>query len=195
MKYNRLLALLLALIMLFSLISCNKKNPHDNYHPDYSQQNSQHDEDQQGAEGKVTYVYSVVSKTLHLPDCYHISRMNEDYKFTFTGNISELLEKGYTICRDCLVPDDDKDDVSEEEDDTNKIAKEDATFVINKSSKTFHHLDCFRIDTMEQKNIKYTDLTLEELMELDENKPCRDCLPDAAKEYYQKHPEEDKSKK
>jgi hypothetical protein len=196
MKHDRLLAFLLILTVLFSLTSCKEKdyhgNSHDNSNIHNPQQgnNSQHEE-QEGGEGKVTYVYSVVSKTLHLPGCYHIGRINEEYRFEYTGSISELLKKGYTICRDCLVPDDEKEEEpDEEEDDTNKVAKEDATFVINKSSKALHTLDCFRIDTMDKKNIQYTDLTLEDIIALDEYKPCRDCLPDEAEEWKELHGKE-----
>lgn len=196
MMNKRLLAILLVFIMLFSMVSCKQKNPHINNPGDNSHDNNdlhndsanqQHnDASNQGGEGKVTYVYSILSKTLHLPSCYHAGEIKEDYRFEYTGYITELLEKGYTICKDCLVPDKEEE---EPEDDTNKVAKEDATFVINSSSKALHMLDCHHIKEMEEKNVQYTDLTLEELIELDIYKPCGFCLPDEYKEYMEKHPD------
>lgn len=190
MNRNKILAIVLALTLILSITSCDKKNKNNNSddpHGQYGQHTENPENDsQQGGEGKVTYVYSVVAKTLHLPGCYHLDRMNEEYKFEYTGSITALLENGYTICKDCLVPD--KKEEEPEEDDTNKIAKEDATFVINSSSKALHCLDCHIIDSMEEKNIEYTDLTLEELIALDKYKPCGFCLPDEYKEYEKNHP-------
>ena len=187
MKINRLISVLLCVILFFSLASCaHGNNNHSNNNNSAGQNNTP--SQNQGGEGKVTYVYSVYSKTIHLPECFHIGRINEEYLKT-TQDLTTLPLDEYTICRDCLAPDVEEEEP--EEDETNKIAKEDATFVINKKSKALHTLDCFRIKTMEEKNIQYTDLSLEALMELDENKPCKDCLPEAAKEYYEKHPELD----
>lgn len=193
MKDYRFLALLLALVLLFSLISCKNNDPHGDG-GNGGEAQDQHDNtegQQQGGEGQVTYVYSVVSKTLHLPNCYHIDRMNEDYKFEYTGSITVLLEKGYTICRDCLVPDTEEEE-EPAEDDTNKVAKEDATFVINSASKMLHTLDCHHVEVIVEKNIQYTDLTLEELIALDEYEPCAVCLPDEAEEYDKNHPDDEK---
>lgn len=190
MKALKFLSILTSLILALSMASCahgsgNNQNANN--------QNNQNLNQNQGGEGNITYVYSVYSKTIHLPSCSHVGRINEEYLKTTQEIASLLQDEEYTICRDCLVTEEEKPEP--EEDDTNKIPKEEATFVINKSSKALHTLECFRIKTMEEKNIEYTNLTLEELMELDENKPCKDCLPDAAKEYYEKHPELNKDSK
>lgn len=188
MKKCKIIALLLSAILLLTITSCNKNDPHGTPSHTNSPTPNQGEDDtvQEGGEGQITYVYSVVQKMLHLPDCYHLDRMNEEYKYEYTGNISELLNNGYTICRDCLVPD--TEDEEDEEDEENKIAKEDATFVINSSSFALHKLDCHHIDKMEEKNIKYTDLTLEELIALDLYQPCGFCLPDEYEEYMKNHP-------
>ena len=189
---NRLVYILLILVLMFALISCNNgghnsgNNSSDDPHNNINSNDIHDDAEQQGGEGTVTYVYSVLSKTLHLPNCYHVGEIKEEYRFEYTGYISELLEKGYTICKDCLVPDTEEEGT---EDDANKIAKEDATYVLNSSSKALHMLDCHHIKEMDEKNIEYTDLTLEELIELDVYKPCGFCLPDEYKEYMEKHPD------
>lgn len=184
MKFTKIITLLLALAMIFSLASCNKNQHGQNNHNSH--------QNQQGGEGNVTYVYSVVSKVLHTADCYHIQRMNEDYKVNFEGDINELLANGYTLCRDCLAPEEEKEEEPEEEDNTNKIPKEEATYVINANSKTFHELDCHHVSVISEKNIEYTNLSVEELMAL-EHKPCSICLTEASKEYEKTHPKEDKN--
>ena len=181
MRNSKLIALLLCFVLAFSLSACNKHG-HANQH-----QNADNDSD--GGEDKIVYVYSVVSKTIHLSDCYHVDRMNEEYKNYFEGDLNSLLANGYTLCRDCI--DVQIKEEEPEEEDPNKVSKEDATYVINASSKTFHELGCHHIEGMAEKNIKYTDLSLEELV-AEEIKPCSSCLPDAAKEWKENHPEEDK---
>lgn len=189
MKSSRIISLILSLIMLISLVSCNQVHMHTGHGGNNSSSNSDPSHEQ-GGEGNVTYVYSVLSKTLHLPTCYHIERMSDEYKFEFKGDISVLLEKGYTICRDCLVPKDETEK-EPEEDDENKVAREDATYAINAASKWLHTLDCYHLEVMAEKNLKYTDLTLEELIALDEYRPCAFCLPDEAEEWEKNHPEEE----
>ena len=180
MKISKIFAFLLCIVLVISLGSC-KKHGHTNQH----QNNDQSTTDD---EGTITYVYSVVSKTVHLPDCYHIDRMNEEYKNYFEGDVNELVARGYSLCRDCIDIQV-KEEEPEEEDNTNKIPKEEATYLINTSSKTFHELDCYHIKGMSDKNVEYTDLSLEELV-AEEIKPCGTCLPDAAKEWKENHPEE-----
>ena len=194
MKNYKFLSTILILIMIFSLVSCKEKDSHQNSHQGHNNNtgvvnpNTEDDDvEQSGGEGYVTYYYSVLAKTLHLGDCYHVKEIKEEYLKT-TKQVAHLLEDGYTFCRVCLIPDDDTD-TEDKEDDTNKVAKEDATYVINSSLKTLHELDCSSVKEMKEKNIQYTDLTLEELIELDIYKPCKNCLPDEAKEYYEKHPE------
>ncbi len=197
MKILRLLALTVSIILMLSLFSCdqlhlhtgkgssNSKDPHDQHQPPSD------NEENEGGEGKVTYVYSVISKVLHLPDCYHIDRIKEEYKFEYTGDITVMFEKGYTVCKDCLAPDEPEEEPEEEEEDPNKVAKEDATYLINSSSNKFHKLDCYHIEGMSEKNIKYTDLSIEELIAL-EHRPCATCFPDEAEEWEKNHPDEKK---
>ena len=199
MKNSGIISLIVAIIMIFSLTSCieinvpsDKENdPHNNTHDNYQPpEEDESDESTQGGEGNVTYVYSVLSKTLHLPGCYHTGRMNEDYKFEYTGDIAIMLGKGYTICKDCLVPDEEKEEEEEPEEDENLIAKEDANYAYNKVSLVIHTLDCHHLEIMIEKNLRYTDLTIEELLEL-EYRPCGACMPDEYKEYKKNHPEEE----
>ncbi len=183
MKYNRFLAIFLLLTILASLISCNHGHFGNKNHGDNGQNG---DTEQPGGEGYVTFYYSVTAKTLHLADCYQVKEINEEYLKT-TTDASSLLEKdGYKLCGICLGPPKAEEP---DEDDTNKVAKEDATFVINKNQKTLHDLKCHWIKEIKEGNIQYTDLTLEEIIALDEYKPCSSCLPDEAEEYYKKHPE------
>ncbi len=186
MKRYRFLAFLLTLVLAFSMISCKNGDPHGNGGSDpHDQQNNT--DTPQGGEGTVTYVYSVVSKTLHLPGCFHIDRMNEDYKFEHTGSITALLEKGYTICNDCLVPDNDEEEEPEEED-SYAVPEDQAEYAYNKASRVIHELDCHNIKIMNKENLRYTDLTIEELLEL-KHIPCGSCMPDEHEEYKKNHPD------
>lgn len=190
MNFHRFLALLLALVMALSIISCKKEDSHGDYHPSPNDQQQSNNDTQSGGEGTVTFVYSVVSKTLHMKGCYHIDRMNEEYIFEHTGSITPLLEKGYTICKDCLVPDDEKDDEPEKEDDY-AVSVDQATYAYNKASRVIHELDCHNLKIMNEENLRYTNLSIDELIELF-HVPCGSCLPDEYEQYKKDHPEEDK---
>ncbi len=200
MKISRAISLILVLIMILSLSSCieihlpssDSSDPHDDPHNYYqtgqSGGSTEGDDDgAQGGEGNVTYVYSVLSKTLHLSGCYHTNRMNDDYRLEFTGDINFLLGKGYTICKDCLVPEE-KEDEKDEEDEV-LISRDDATYAYNKVSLVIHTLECHHLEIIIEKNLRYTDLTMDELLEL-EYRPCGVCLPDEYKKYKKNHPEE-----
>lgn len=190
MKLNKIIAALITVILLISLCSCDQVHVHNGNNNNQTNDNLHNSGggNNQEVEKPITYVYSLISKTIHLPDCYHVDRIKDDYKFDYNGDLSLLFEKGYTICKDCLVP-----DVEEEipEEDTNKVAKEDATYVINAATNRLHELDCYHVDNMVEKNIEYTDLTLEELLAL-EHIPCSSCLPEEFEEYEKNHPEEEK---
>lgn len=204
MKSARIVATIVSFIMIFSLFSCdqlhfhtgnNNNNNSHNQHPGYNS-NPNTDSDQapeqnnnQGSEGKITYVYSVVSKMLHLPDCYHVGNIKEDYIKEFTGDISEKLKEGYTICKDCLVPEDEKEDDKEDEEDENLISKEDATYATHKTKLVIHLKNCYTLESMSAKNLRYTDLSLEELLALD-YRPCGTCMPVEYAKYKEEHPEE-----
>ena len=188
MKITKILSLLVIFVILLSFVSCDQIHSHFGHGTSNSNQTGNDDTDNNQEKPKATYIYSVLSKTIHLPGCYHIDRIKEDY-LKETNSLAPLFEKGYTICRDCFHVKD-EDDEKEEEEDVNKIPKEEATFVINSSSAKMHHLDCYHVEGMVEKNLEYTDLTFEELLEL-EYTPCKTCMPDEAKEYYKNHPEEE----
>ena len=193
MKISRLTAILLIFVLLFSLISCKENDPHDN-HDNHGNQdtsdNQQGDVEQSGGEGFVTFYYSVNSEKYHLADCYHVYAIEE--KFLKTSNdAAALAADGYAPCRDCIAV---RDDASEDED-NNRVSKENATYVIGTSGNRLHELDCHNVKKIHEENIRYTDLSIEELMELDEYVPCRDCLPDEADDYYERHPEKDPNNK
>ena len=188
MKGYRFLAILLIFVMLFSMISCDKNKKKDDENGDGSENNQQADNNgdtQQGAEGRVTFYYSVNSSVYHIEGCYHIYSIDEEFLKTSTS-VAELSEKGKAPCKDCIVskaePDEDEED---------KITKEEATYVIGGDNGKIHELDCHNVKKIQEKNLIYTDLTIEELLELDKNAPCLDCLYDAANEYYERHPEKD----
>ena len=187
MKITRLISILVLFVMLLSFVSCDMIHSHGGHNSNQNQNQSQGGENEENqGEAEVTYIYSVLSKVIHLPGCYHIDRIKEDY-LKETNELAPLFEKGYTICNDCFNIKDDEPE--EEEDDKDKISKEDATFVINSSSKKLHHLGCYHVEGMVEKNLEYTDLTLQELLTL-EYIPCASCMPEEAKEYEKNHPED-----
>ena len=186
---KRLIAIFILVATMFSIFGCDAikqvgghKEPEV---PDNSEAEVPETQD-------TKYVYSVLSKSIHLEGCYHINEIKEDYKKEVVGDISHLLEKEYTLCKNCFPP---QIEVEPEEQEP-QISKEDATFLINKNSKKIHKIDCYHIEEMSQANIKYTDLTLEELLE-EEHIPCATCMPDEWEIYKETHPEkfEDKDKK
>ena len=193
MMWRKIAAAFLVIILLISTVSCD--NVHNNHGsgqnintpPDTTEENNNEVEDEQ----PITYVYSVMSKSIHYADCHSVKIMNEDYKREFQGDISELLNKGYTLCQFCFPPRKDETEKEEEEveEDPNKIAKEDATYVINKKNLKLHELDCQHVKSMNDSNVLYTDLTLEELIALDLYAPCGTCMPDEYEEYKELHPE------
>lgn len=206
MNFSRIAALIITLLLIFSMISCDhshahpsndNNDPHDNIQnpnqnqdqDDKEQVDSEENEDDEGNEGKITYMYSVLSKTLHLPDCYHIDNIKEDYLFEYTGDITVMLGKGYTICKDCLVPDEEKEDKEEEKEDENLIAKEDATYATHKVKLVIHLVDCYTLESMSEDNLRYTNLSYEELLAA-KYRPCGTCMHEEYEQYKKEHPEE-----
>ena len=190
MKVYRFLTILLIFAMLFSMISCDKDKGKDknNEKENGDKGNQQTDisgDTQQGAEGRVTFYYSVNSGVYHIEGCYHIYSIDEEFLKTSTS-VAELSEKGKAPCKDCIVskaePDEDEED---------KITKEEATYVIGGNNNKLHELDCHNVKKIHEENLLYTDLTIDELMELDKYAPCLDCLYEEANEYYERHPEKD----
>ena len=189
MKLSRILAVLMLIIMVFNIASCDSKGKHT---PTGNNNGGNNDEitDKDPEAQRVTYVYSISQKVLHLPDCYHTESISEEYKFTYSGDISILFEKGYTICKDCLMvnaPDDE-----EKTPDPDEVSKEEATFVVHRTKLKIHLLDCYHVDNMNEDNIKYTNLTLEELLAT-EHIPCGTCMPDEYEEYKKANPDKFKS--
>ena len=188
MKISRFIALLMALVLIISLVSCNTGNDHGGNNTNSGNSSGNTEED-------VYYVYSVSAKVIHLSTCHHIERINEEYRTEYRGELSVMLEKGYTLCKTCLNPTE-KEPVEKEpeeipEEDENKISPEDATFVINTNSGKVHELDCRYAVDMKESNKEYTDLSLDELLAIeDENyTPCATCMPAEAEKHKEEHPE------
>lgn len=49
-----------------------------------------------------SYVLNTDSKKIHYPSCYHAGRLSASKRQDYTGDISELLENGYTKCKVCF---------------------------------------------------------------------------------------------
>ena len=50
---------------------------------------------------EATYILNTNSKKIHLPSCSSISDMNEKNKKEYHGSLQELIDKGYTCCKNC----------------------------------------------------------------------------------------------
>ena len=197
MKISRIIALLLALVISVSLVSCNSGHSHSaNNSGNSNSGNSNGGSSNSGNdEAEVYYIYSVTAKVLHLSTCYHVERINVEYRTEYRGDISQLMDKGFTLCKTCLAPED-KDPVEEEPEeqpieDENKISPEDATFVINVNSEKVHELDCRYAVDMKESNKEYTDLSLDELLAIEDKNytPCATCMPAEAEKHKEEHPE------
>lgn len=49
-----------------------------------------------------TYILNKNTKKIHLPTCYSVDQMKESNKKYYTGNIDDLIEQGYSLCKNCL---------------------------------------------------------------------------------------------
>lgn len=192
---KKLISIFIIVAIMASFCSCEliKQHKHDPQIPDTGLGDGEGGEDNEEKDDKneeTVYVYSVLSKSIHLQGCYHVNEIKDDYKKEISGDVSPLLEKGYTLCKDCFPP---AVDPEPDEPEEPGISKDEATFLINKSSHKIHMLDCYHIAEMAEANIEYTDLTLEELLEAD-NIPCATCLPEQWEKYKAEHPELDSDK-
>lgn len=192
---KKLISIFIIVAIMASFCSCEliKQHKHDPQIPDTGLGDGEGGEDNEEKDDKneeTVYVYSVLSKSIHLQGCYHVNEIKDDYKKEISGDVSPLLEKGYTLCKDCFPP---AVDPEPDEPEEPGISKEEATFLINKSSHKIHMLDCYHIAEMAEANIEYTDLALEELLEAD-NIPCATCLPEQWEKYKAEHPELDSDK-
>ncbi len=57
-------------------------------------------------EEKTEYILNTNNKKIHLPTCSSVSTMKDKNKETYTGTLSELIDKGYTPCSKCLPSED-----------------------------------------------------------------------------------------
>lgn len=179
MTIKRLIALLILSATIFSMFGCDAiKNGGGHKTPDETD-NTETPENQ-----VITYVYSVSSGSFHLEGCSYISEIKEKYLKT-TDDITYLLEEGYEPCRKCFPPAEEPEPEEEEEP---SVPKEQATFVINKKSNKMHYVDCYIVKEMDSSNVRYTDLSLEQLLE-DECVPCGHCMPEQYEQYKKDHPD------
>lgn len=49
----------------------------------------------------VTYILNKNTKKIHLPSCYSVDQMKESNKEYYTGDIDDLLSRGYDCCKNC----------------------------------------------------------------------------------------------
>lgn len=48
-----------------------------------------------------SYILNKNTKKIHLPSCYSVDQMKESNKEYYTGDIDDLLERGYSRCKNC----------------------------------------------------------------------------------------------
>lgn len=48
-----------------------------------------------------SYILNKNTKKIHLPTCYSVDQMKESNKEYYTGDIDDLLERGYSKCKNC----------------------------------------------------------------------------------------------
>ena len=92
------------------------------------------------------------------------------------------------LCKDCLAKESESNQETTREPDPDEVPADEATYVINRSSLTIHVKGCYNIDKMAEKNVKYTCLSYEELIEND-HIPCGFCMPDEYKAYKEANPD------
>lgn len=185
MKISRIVALVLLLVTLLSTAACQQH--HESNLPDDDEQPINDTPEK----NYVTYVYSITQKKLHLPDCAYAQNIGEDLRVEYSGDISLLFEKGFTICKSCLFVDNDDEDEKEEtprEPDPDEVTPDLATYVVNKSSLKIHKKNCSYVDGINPENKKYTNLSYEALL-TEEYVPCGHCMPIEYEEYKKTHPD------
>ena len=98
---KRLIAILILVATMFSIFGCDAiKQVGGHKEPEVPDSSEAEVPETQ----ETKYVYSVLSKSIHLEGCYHINEIKEEYKKEVVGDISHLLEKEYTLCKDCFPP-------------------------------------------------------------------------------------------
>lgn len=177
MKMHKLLSSILILALALSMASCKNKNSSnasddDN---DYLEGGSNPYDDT--SDGGITYVYSISSRTLHRETCYHSYAIDELYKKSYSGDITPLIERGFSFCALCCPEESElynKKDESGPID--NGITRDEASYVLNVNSKKIHELDCKYATSMNPQNMQYTTLSVDELRQ-EGYLPCGTCEP------------------
>lgn len=49
-----------------------------------------------------SYILNKNTKKIHLPSCYSLDQMKESNKEYYSGDIDDLLSRGYSLCKNCL---------------------------------------------------------------------------------------------
>ena len=182
MKIRKLLCIIMVICTVFSLFACNKKNKDDGKNdPNVGTTDNN---------SKVVYVYSVNSKSIHLPTCHFAQTIKEDYRKE-TTDLMALLDKEYELCKFCFPVEKEEPEEEEEEEEEiiQKVPYEDATYILNNKTFKIHEKGCQHLETLSAKNTENTDLSYEELLVL-EYSPCGTCMPAEYKEYKKDHPDE-----
>ena len=50
---------------------------------------------------EATYILNKNTKKIHLPSCYSVDQMKESNKKYYTGDIDDLIDQGYSRCKNC----------------------------------------------------------------------------------------------
>jgi len=50
---------------------------------------------------EATYILNKNTKKIHLPSCYSVDQMKESNKKYYTGDIDDLINQGYSSCKNC----------------------------------------------------------------------------------------------
>lgn len=177
---KRLIAIVILSATIFSTFGCDALKKGDGHGTPGDTNTGETPETQ-----PIIYVYSASSGSFHLEGCTYINDIKEKHLKT-TEDITFLLEEGYEPCKRCFPPAVELEPDEEEEEPS--IPKEQATFTINKSSKKIHYIDCYIVKEMNSDNVKYTDLSLEQLLE-EEYAPCGHCMPEQYEQYKKDHPD------
>ena len=59
------------------------------------------DDDDDNQTQSASYILNKNTKKIHLPSCYSVDQMKESNKEYYTGDIDDLLDRGYTRCGNC----------------------------------------------------------------------------------------------
>ena len=70
--------------------------------PEQTNKSTESDDDSSLSTPITLYVLNVESKKIHYSTCYHAEKLSAEKREEYTGDISELLENGYTTCGTCF---------------------------------------------------------------------------------------------